>query len=190
MSTLANRRNFLAISGVTGLLTVFASTPATALEARSSRRDVEYQGVDWNLERQFAELADDLSQLPQWLLEADPSTMPNFQVLVEAELRKINSGRSLNLELSSTSSVRSANPQGVWECAVAVLPGLLSIAVPLGKVVQVIRTAIRNWGSIRMAVAAIRRGAHIHEIGEDGVKILEELLGMGGAYNACRGLLG
>ncbi|MBM7052113.1 hypothetical protein [Rothia sp. ZJ1223] len=50
MPSLVNRRNFLAISGVTGLLTVFTSAPATALDTRSFHRNAEAQGVDWDLE--------------------------------------------------------------------------------------------------------------------------------------------
>ncbi|WP_237204318.1 hypothetical protein [Rothia endophytica] len=191
MSNLTNRRNFFAISAGLGLAAAFASTThATALNTSSLRRAELSQDIDWNLERQFAELAEDLSQLPDWLLKADPASTPNYVSVVEKELSKINSGRSLHIQTRPTPSPGVIAPQGAGECAVAVLPILAGIGFPLFRIVQVIRAAIRSWGSIRMAVSAIRRGAHLHEIGEDGVKILEELLAIGGAYSACRGLLG
>lgn len=190
MSILTNRRQFFTISAGAGLATILASTPATATVQPSLRMLGAPQDIDWHLERQFAELAEDLTKLPEWLLKADPKTTPNYVSLVEKELGKINSGRSLQIQTASPASTGRVAPQGAWECAVAVAPWALSLGFPLFRVAQVITTAIRNWGSIRMAVAAIRRGAHLHEIGEDGAKILEELLGIGGVYSACKGLIG
>lgn len=73
----------------------------------------------------------------------------------------------------------------VAACAAAIAPLIIEYGIPVAKVVGWIRRARAIWGGVRGIWTAIRSGAAAAEIGEDAVKVLEGILGVGGVVSAC-----
>ena len=116
-----------------------------------------------------------LAELPPELQEADPNTYPNYEEELKAHLSN-----------SKSTPPGEVSPQfNFAACAAAVAPLIIEYGIPVWKVIGWIRRARQIWGGVRGIWTAIRSGAAAAEIGEDAVKVLEGILGVGGVVSAC-----
>ena len=171
---ITDRRRFFTATFV-GAATAVTPLGATALaespKPTTSNSASSPEMTDADLEAFYAALA----QLPPKLQEANPNTYPNY----EAELRA---------HLPNTQSAppgKVAPAFNVAACAAAIVPLIIEYGIPVAKVVGWIRRARAIWGGVRGIWTAIRSGAAAAEIGEDAVKVLEGILGVGGVVSAC-----
>lgn len=164
------RRRFLEVAFVTGVAAPLVGTGA-AVAAQAPQPENQPRATDKDLDVLLAKL----ESLPPHLRNADPATYPNY----EAELRAHIDGKP------ATNSDVAQPAFNAFACAAAIVPLIVEYGIPVGKVVGWIRRAREIWGGVRGIWAAIRSGAAAAEIGEDAVKVLEGILGVGGVVNAC-----
>lgn len=96
---------------------------------------------------------------------------------------KISTGKGVAWH--STPSGGIAPAFNAAACAAAIVPLIVEYEFPVAKVVGWIRRPARSGGGVRGIWTTIRSGAAAAEIGEDAVKVLERILGVGGVVSAC-----
>lgn len=121
-----------------------------------------------------------LDALPEHLKSANPSTTPNLEYELSKALNGMKVGFSRQIYPGTIST------QGTWwQCTAEVASIIVQYGLPVGKVLKWLKDAREIWGGVSGIWRAIRSGAAFSEIGEDGVQILEMLLGFEGVASAC-----
>lgn len=170
-----NRRKVLLGIGTAGtLLTLGATTPATALTPTPQALMTEDQQLDLILKK--------LDSLPVHLKNANPKTYPNY----EQEIKRHLGNTTTVVPSTISAQLGVALPQfNVGACIASLAGFVASTGIPVFKIIGWIRSARAIWGGFRGIWTAIRSGAAIREIGGEAATVLGELLGIGGIANSC-----
>lgn len=166
---LNRRRFFNAALATAAAATTIGASGAVAAPVTTKTQGPKATDDDLNT------LVAKLESLPPELRNADPATYPNY----EKELRAHLDGNT------KPSDGRVHAAFNGFACAAAIVPLIVEYGIPVGKVVGWLRRAKELWGGVRGIWTAIRSGAAAAEIGEDAVKVLEGILGVGGVVEAC-----
>lgn len=169
-------RRALLSSGALALLgTALAATPVAA--SAQSGRTIADQQLD--------EVLRALEGLPEELKTGTSQSVENY----ESRLREALGG----VKTPDPVAVREAagetpGMQPFFDpimCPIELAAFVLSVGIPVGRMIQYIRRAREIWGSVRGIWAAIRSGDAAGAIGADGVDLLTELLGSPSVAAAC-----
>ncbi|MFC5369445.1 hypothetical protein ACFPH7_01190 [Arcanobacterium bovis] len=136
-------------------------------------------------DKEFNTLISRLENLPEDLRNGTSRNVPNYNQRLEAELAGLKVG-------GNSHGIPPTMP-GVtvlaswWQCASEVASAIIQYGVPVGKVLGFLRDAKRIWGGISGIWHALYSGDAARQIGNEGVEILQGILGLDGVINACFG---
>lgn len=74
---------------------------------------------------------------------------------------------------------------GFFSCAWAIARFVAEYGIPIVKVVKVVRTAVKHWGSIRKSLKYAIDGDLERVLGEDGADVFMAFVGAGDLLNDC-----
>ncbi|MBP3089095.1 hypothetical protein EML15_08050 [Corynebacterium sp. sy017] len=115
-----------------------------------------------------------LDRVSKNLKEANPEAIPDYEDQLAQELNRL-------LRPSEGVAFRSS-----WlQCGAEIASVVVQYGIPVAKVLKWLRDARRMWGSVYGIWRAIKRGDAFAEIGEEGVQVLEMILGFDGVISAC-----
>jgi len=85
-------------------------------------------------------------------------------------------------------SPQRLDPVGVAACLAALGEFLVTTGIPAAKIIKIIRDAKRIYGSLKAAVAAIGENPDMPALGEEGLTILQKIIGIDGVIAKCSGI--
>lgn len=175
----------------------------------AAKPKTKYRTADEHLDA----ILEKLLQVPDYLQRADPKTYPNFKAELDKYLDGITvlnprdygyyaekanstpdhttskSGKSdravAKMDTLERSTSKAEPAFDLWGCIAAIAGLVAEYGLPVMKVIKWIRRAKEIWGGVSGIWTAIRSGVAATEIGEDGAKVLEAILGIEGVTSAC-----
>lgn len=128
---------------------------------------------------QFEHTISVLEKLPSDIKNANPKTTPNYEQRLNEAINKIEGSKNISSRGNSTTYVN-------WlSCGASLAGVVVQYGVPVGKVLGWLKEGYKIYGGVKGLISAIRTGAAIAEIGEEGAKVLEGILGIDGVVKAC-----
>ena len=175
----------------------------------AAKPKTKYRTADEHLDA----ILEKLLQVPDYLQRADPKTYPNFKAELDKYLDGITvlnprdygyyaekanstpdhttskSGKSdravAKMDTLERSTSKAEPAFDLWGSIAAIAGLVAEYGLPVMKVIKWIRRAKEIWGGVSGIWTAIRSGVAATEIGEDGAKVLEAILGIEGVTSAC-----
>ena len=175
----------------------------------AAKPKTKYRTADEHLDA----ILEKLLQVPDYLQRADPKTYPNFEAELDKYLDGITvlnprdygyDTEKVNSTLDHTTSKSDKPDRAVakldtldgstskaepvfdlWACIAAVAGVVGQYGLPVMKVIGWVRKAKELYSDVSGILSAIKRGEAVAEVGEDGAKVLEAILGIEGVTSAC-----